>query len=142
MPTEHHLFQDPIEDDQFTLEVDFMHAWDKSLSEDYKVRVILPEGATNIKLELPFQAHNGATISLDKYFGTLDFYGRPMIIIDKPNAVHDICNGLMRVKYNFAQNSMLLEPVQLFGMIFCIFLAIIIFYNVELDLENKTKTKK
>lgn len=54
MPTEHHLFQDPIEDDQFTLEVDFMHAWDKSLSEDYKVRVILPEGATNIKLELPF----------------------------------------------------------------------------------------
>jgi len=132
---------DPLETDEYTLEVDFMHAWDKSLSEDYKVRVVLPEGATNIRLELPFQAHNGATISLDKYFGTLDFYGRPMLIINKPNAVHDICNGLMRVKYNFAPNSMLIEPVQLFFMILCIFAAIIIFHNVEFDLEKK-KSKK
>jgi hypothetical protein len=54
MPTEHHLFLDPLETNEYTLEVDFMHAWDKSLSEDYKVRVILPEGATNIRLELPF----------------------------------------------------------------------------------------
>jgi len=78
---------------------------------------------------------------VEKYFGTLDFYGRPMIIIDKPNAVHDICNGLMRVRYNFKSNSMMIEPIQLFGMIFTVFLVIIIFYSVELDLEKK-KTKK
>ena len=54
MPTEHHLFNDPLEANEYILEVDFMHAWDKSLSEDYKVRVILPEGSTNIRLELPF----------------------------------------------------------------------------------------
>jgi hypothetical protein len=64
-----------------------------------------------------------------------------MIIIDKPNAVHDICNGLMRVKYAFPQNSMLIEIVQLFGMIFAVFVVIIIFYSVELDLEKK-KTKQ
>jgi len=29
-----------------------MHAYDKSLTEDYQVQVILPEGAKNIKLEL------------------------------------------------------------------------------------------
>ena len=78
---------------------------------------------------------------MDKYFGTLDFYGRPMIVINKPNAVHDICNGLMRVKYTFAPNSMMIEPVQLMCMIMVIFAAIIIFYNVEFDLE-KTKAKK
>ena len=54
MPTEHHLFNDPLEANEYILEVDFMHAWDKSLSEDYKVRVILPEGSKNIRLELPF----------------------------------------------------------------------------------------
>jgi oligosaccharyltransferase complex subunit alpha (ribophorin I) len=112
MPTEHHLFQDPSNPDEFTLEVDFMHSWDQSLSEDYRVRVVLPEGATNIRLELPFQAHNGATISLGKYFGTLDFYGRPEINIVKPNAVHEICNGMIRVKYNFnSSTGMLMEPV-------------------------------
>jgi len=65
-----------------------------------------------------------------------------MILIDKPNAVHDICEGLMRVKYTFQSNSMLIEPIQLFAMIFVIFLVIIAFYTVELDLANKKKTKK
>lgn len=30
---------------EHTLEIDFMHAYDKSLTEDYQVQVILPEGA-------------------------------------------------------------------------------------------------
>ena len=29
-----------------------MHAYDKSLTEDYQVKVVLPEGATNIQVEL------------------------------------------------------------------------------------------
>jgi oligosaccharyltransferase complex subunit alpha (ribophorin I) len=45
MPTEHHLFQSKEKPDEHTLEVDFMHAYDKSLTEDYQVKIILPEGA-------------------------------------------------------------------------------------------------
>jgi oligosaccharyltransferase complex subunit alpha (ribophorin I) len=110
MPTQKHLFQSPLNKNEYTLEVDFMHSWDKSLTEDYTVRVILPEGAHNIKLELPFHV-TGSEITTEKYFGTLDFYGRPTIRIVKPNAVHDICDGLIRVKYEFDSNTMMIEPI-------------------------------
>ena len=53
MPTAFHLFQSPSDSTKHSLEVDFMHAYDHSLTEDYTVRVILPEGATNIHVELP-----------------------------------------------------------------------------------------
>ena len=45
MPTQFHLFQDVKNNLEHTLEVDFMHGYDKSLTEDYAVKVILPEGS-------------------------------------------------------------------------------------------------
>ena len=77
-----------------------MHAFDKSITEDYAVKVILPEGASNIQLELASDIDPNS-IEMGKYFGTLDYFGRPMIIIKKTNAVHDICDSTIRVKYNF-----------------------------------------
>jgi oligosaccharyltransferase complex subunit alpha (ribophorin I) len=119
-----------------------MHAWDKSLTEDYTVKVILPEGAHNIKLELPFHV-TGAEISMEKYFGTLDFFGRPAIRINKSNAVHDICDGLIRVKYDFDNSTQLLiEPIQLTGLIFIIFLTLIFLNNTGFDLESKKEKEE
>lgn len=53
MPTVFHLFQNLKESKEHTLEVDFMHAFEHSLAEEYTVRVILPEGAKNIRVEMP-----------------------------------------------------------------------------------------
>ena len=80
MPTEHHLFQNNDKPQEHTLEVDFMHAYDKSLTEDYQVKVILPEGASNVKVEL-VGVIEPDSIEVGKYFGTLDYFGRPEIII-------------------------------------------------------------
>jgi Ribophorin I len=76
MPTEYHLFQEKKSPSLYILEVDFMHAFDKSITEDYVVKIILPEGATNIKLELASDI-NPDSIEMGKYFGTLDYFGRP-----------------------------------------------------------------
>lgn len=80
-----------------------MHAFEDSLTEDYTVRVVLPEGATNIDVELPGAMNNyvDKNITLDKYFGTLDFFGRPMIVIKQSNAVYMLQDEIIRVKYNF-----------------------------------------
>lgn len=59
-----------------------MHAFEDSLTEDYVVRVILPEGASDIEIEVPAALKNFVDkIYLDKFFGTLDYFGRPMIVI-------------------------------------------------------------
>jgi hypothetical protein len=61
-----------------------MHAYDKSLTEDYTVRVILPEGASNIHVELPGQLEGKLdSIEMTKYFGTMDYFGRPTIVMKK-----------------------------------------------------------
>ena len=59
-----------------------MHAYDASLTLDYKVRVILPEGAKDISIIYP----NGCgidknNVTMEKYFGTLDYFGRPTVSI-------------------------------------------------------------
>lgn len=76
MPSHYHLFRDKEDKSMFTLEVDFMHAYDKSVTEDYVVKVILPEGATDIQLELASDV-SPDSISVDKYFGTMNYFGRP-----------------------------------------------------------------
>ena len=84
MPTQFHLFQDVKNKNEHTLEVDFMHGYDKSLTEDYTVKVILPEGAKNIRAILPTGC--GITqdhLSMGKFFGTLDWFGRPLLQISK-----------------------------------------------------------
>ena len=48
MASNHHLFKSVSQPNTFTLEVDYMHAYDQSLTEDYTVKVILPEGAYDI----------------------------------------------------------------------------------------------
>ena len=82
MPSQYHLYKDMKDQTLHTLEVDYMHAYDQSLTEVYTVKIILPEGATNIKVELPNSLKDNVdSIELGKFFGTLDFWGRPQVTI-------------------------------------------------------------
>lgn len=64
-----------------------MHPFDNSLTEDYTFRVILPEGATDIKVQIADEIEPDS-VELGKFFGTLDYFGRPTITISKKNTVH------------------------------------------------------
>jgi oligosaccharyltransferase complex subunit alpha (ribophorin I) len=123
----------------FTLEIDYMHAYDASLTEDYTVKVILPEGATDINLELPNSVKNNIeSVKLGKFFGTLDFFGRPQIEIKHTNAVHEICDEMLRVTYRFNNSrDFYLEPAYVFGMMLSVYLVAMFASRVGLDLEPK-----
>ena len=101
MPTQYHLYRDLKNDLEHTLEVDLMHGYDASLTEDFHVRVILPEGASDIRVIMPEGCVSEEMISMNKYFGTLDFFGRPTVNINMKNVVYDLCNDTLRVKYRF-----------------------------------------
>mmetsp|Transcript_13825 Transcript_13825/g.23582 ORF Transcript_13825/g.23582 Transcript_13825/m.23582 type:complete len:155 (-) Transcript_13825:46-510(-) len=139
MPTEFHLFQDNANPNEHTLEVDFMHAFDKSLNEDYTVRVVLPEGATNIKVELPsICGVSEENISMGKFFGTLDYFGRPEITITKKNAVHDLCDQLLVVKYHFNNSrDLYIEVFCMFGLLFSLYFTAMVYQRLGFQLEKK-----
>jgi len=91
MPSQYHLFQDKSDPTLHTLEVNYMHSLEDSLTEDYIVRLILPEGASDISVEVPSNLKNFVdSIHLDKYFGTLDYIGRPVVTIKQSNAVYEL----------------------------------------------------
>ena len=141
MPTPFHLYQDKKKSKEHTLEIDFMHAYDKSLTEDYTVRVILPEGAEDIRIELP-QEFEIDSITKGKFFGTLDYFGRPELTIKKLNAVHELLDHTLRVRYTFNnERDLYLEPVFIFAMLFSLFFAAMIYSRIGLDLENVKKAK-
>jgi hypothetical protein len=50
MPTKHHLFFDEKEPNRYYLNYTFLHNYDEILVENYTLKIILPEGATNIKV--------------------------------------------------------------------------------------------
>jgi len=145
------LYQDVKNTNEHTLEVDFMHGYDKSLTETYTVKVILPEGASNIRVIMPTGC--GITnehISISKYFGTLDWFGRPELTIKKTNVVHDLCDDTLRVKYSFDNSKDLaLEPICMFAMLFTLFALAMFLTRVGFDkgvqhkkasIEDKAKT--
>mmetsp|Transcript_2521 Transcript_2521/g.3896 ORF Transcript_2521/g.3896 Transcript_2521/m.3896 type:complete len:235 (-) Transcript_2521:26-730(-) len=142
MPTEMHLYNEEKDASKYILEVDFMHAYDNSLAEDYTVRVVLPEGSTNIKMELPSVCGvKEEDISVEKFFGTLDYFGRPMIVIKKENTVHSLCNHNLVVKYDFNPASIYIEVLCMFALLFGLYMAAIIYSNLELSLEKKKEEK-
>ena len=145
MPTEFHLFQDLKDSKEHTLEVDFMHAYDSSLNEEYKVNVILPEGASDIRLELPSSCGiNSEDITMTKYYGTLDYFGRPMVTIYKQNAVHDLCDNVLTVRYQYDnQVNLYMKAICLTTLLFTLYAAAMAYVRMGLSLETKdTKPKQ
>ena len=79
-----------------------MHAYEDSLTEDYEFKIVLPEGATNIQVELPAGLRNTDNkVDLGKFYGTLDFFGRPTVSITQKNAIYELVDDIVRVKYTF-----------------------------------------
>lgn len=50
MPTMHHLFYDEKEPNRYYFNYTFLHDYNDILAENYTLKIILPEGATNIKV--------------------------------------------------------------------------------------------
>ena len=139
MPTEYHLFQNLENINEHTLEVDFMHCYDKSLTEDYTVRVILPEGASNIRVSLPFEVDD---IKIGRFYGTLDYFGRPEITIKKKDAIHDLYDNVLKVHYTYNNSvDFYLEPICMWSLIFSCFLVAIIYTRIGFNLEKNEEKK-
>jgi oligosaccharyltransferase complex subunit alpha (ribophorin I) len=81
MPTRYHLHQDTT-NNRYIFNYTFDFDMSNILAENYTLKINLPEGATNIKVHLPFDVDS---MEEGLYFSTLDYIGRPSITIKKSN---------------------------------------------------------
>ena len=135
LQTRHNLFYDMKRPNHFVLDVPVLHHYTDILAETYTLKIILPEGATNIKVNIPFEVDQ---IEESLVFSYLDWIGRPArtIKIDNAIAVNHAHN--LQVTYTFESSSQLIEPVYVIGFLFSIFLFVIAFNRFEMHLEKRS----
>ena len=93
----------------YELKFDYFTIFEEVWVEDIEIKVILPEGCSNIKIKSP----NGVEQSWSKRFTYLDTElngGRPVITLRAKNVVEEH-NEDIRITYTFSRSRMLVEPM-------------------------------
>lgn len=134
LPTQEFLFNDG---NQFVLRIPFIgHLFDNSVTESATVRVVLPEGASDVKLRLPF----AATREKDEVRKTyLDTFGRTVVVLRKDNLVDKHIQDF-EVHYAFNRIYMLQEPLLLVLALFV--LCVLVMISMRLDISISTSKPK
>ena len=133
LPTANYLFNDG---NQFVLRIPFIgHLFDNAVVENAVVRVVLPEGASDIKVRLPFSA----TREKDEVRKTyLDTFGRPVVILRKQNLVDKHIQDF-EVHYTFNRLLMLQEPLLLVLALFILCVLVMISVRIDVSLTSSKK---
>lgn len=109
------------------------HIFDDMVVDEATVKIILPEGANNIKLISPYPVNRQAD---SLHFTYLDTFGRPVITFTKKNLVENHIHDF-NLKYNFAKVTMLQEPFLVIGFFFILFVIVIISTRLDFSIYKE-----
>lgn len=95
------------------------------------VKIVLPEGSTDISASVPFPVQQ----SEETKFSHLDMVGRPVVVLEKRNVVPEH-NLPFQVHYKFSKFSLLREPLMLITGFFLLFVACITYMNADMTISK------
>lgn len=135
IPTVEYLFN---EGTSFVLKIPFIdHIYDNQVIESATVKIILPEGAADIKLRQPYSV----TRERDQvHYTYLDTIGRTVLVLKKSNLVEDHIQNF-EVLYNYHKILMLQEPLLVVSALFLLCIAVIIYVRLDFSIIKKEKTQ-
>ncbi|KAI8579906.1 hypothetical protein K450DRAFT_239666 [Umbelopsis ramanniana AG] len=106
--------------------------------EHVKLNVVLPEGATDVQVEAPFD-FDGVTHS--KHFTNLDTTGRYQLTLDKSNVVSEH-EDFIQISYKFSSIHHLQKPLAACAAFFTIFMMSILISKVKFTIGVTQVIKK
>jgi oligosaccharyltransferase complex subunit alpha (ribophorin I) len=130
VPTQDLLFNDGNE---FALKIPFVdHIFDNMVIEEATIKVILPEGASDIKLRLPYSV----TRDRDQtHYTYLDTIGRTVLVLHKTNLVEQHIQDF-EVHYTYHKIFMLQEPLLVVVAIFALCILVIIYVRLDFSITK------
>lgn len=132
VPAADYLFNDG---NQLILRIPFTsHIYDNMVIEDATVKVVLPEGASDVKLRLPFSITREKDQIMKSYLDTL---GRTVIVLKKSNLVENHIQDF-EVHYSYNRLLMLQEPLLIVTALFLLCLTIVIYVRLDFNLTKNT----
>jgi oligosaccharyltransferase complex subunit alpha (ribophorin I) len=108
------------------------------LARNYTVKIILPESADNIKVNLPIDTQYH--VEYDKEYGCLDLFGRKSIII-RLNNMYDVYNTNIFISYDYQWTMLFVKPIILIVYFLILFTIFIIYSRVNISLSRKDEIK-
>jgi oligosaccharyltransferase complex subunit alpha (ribophorin I) len=118
----------------YELKFDYFTIFEKVWVEDIEIKVVLPEGCSNIKVKAP----NGVEQSWSKRFTYLDTElngGRPVLTLRAKNLVEEH-NEDIRITYTFSRSRMVVEPLMI------VISFVLMFFVASLVARIETSDKK
>ena len=106
-------------------------------SDNHMVEVILPMGATNINVKIPFDVEE--IDYTGKSFNTLDFLGALKITIKLKNLSAHLHNKDFEVTYTLESHWLLAKPIVMAGIVFVFYLLALLYNRVDIDISEKKK---
>ncbi|KAJ2900501.1 uncharacterized protein MKZ38_002406 [Zalerion maritima] len=105
--------------------------------ESIQVRVLLPEGATNVKFYTTIPTTSILSHSIDLSNTFLDTLGRTVLAINATNLVDDMRDRELIVTYDSSLIDSLRKPLLVFTSMFTIFVVAYIVGGVEVKISSK-----
>lgn len=107
--------------------------FENTVVEKFTLKIILPEGSSNIKLEKPFEFLTETFETTKTY---LDVQGRPTIILTLKNVVDEQSQAILQVNYTFTFLDQLRKPLFVIGLLFTFCLILMTYVRVDLTISK------
>jgi hypothetical protein len=101
----------------------YLHDYDVLMTENYTLEVTLPYGARDIKMDVPIEIDS---YTVESNSGTLDFFGKPKLVVRKLNVHYSLHNVNFSVTYRYDPKYMLIKPLVFSGVVFMVYLLAIV----------------
>ncbi|XP_013188708.1 dolichyl-diphosphooligosaccharide--protein glycosyltransferase subunit 1 [Amyelois transitella] len=108
------------------------HIFDDMQVDEVITKIILPEGSSNIKLNLPYPV---TRLPDSLHYTYLDTKGRPVITFKKENVVENHIQDF-QLRYTFPRLLMLQEPLLVVGFLHALFLLVIIYVRLDFSIHK------
>lgn len=108
------------------------HIFDEFVVDHLVLRIILPEGCTDIQLKTPFKMDEGKR---ELHFTYLDTVGRPVIVAHKSSLVEQHIQDF-ELHYSFNKVLLLQEPLLIVGAFYLLFMAVIIYMRLDFAISK------
>jgi len=111
------------------------HIYANQVIDKATVKIVLPEGSSNIEVRAPFKVKR---LPDEKHFTYLDFSGRPVVVLELENVVDEHTQPI-QIKYTFDRMHLFFEPLLVISSFALLFAVVIIYVRFDFSIA---KTKK
>lgn len=137
LPAKNNLFSsstNTLTNADYTLRIPFVdHIFDNMVIDQATIKIVLPEGASNFRVNKPYDMNREKD---EVYYSYLDTVGRPVVVLSKKNLIEWHIQPI-ELKYSYKPFYLLQEPLLIVGSIFGLCILVMALVRTKTSLNGE-----